>query len=254
MKISVVKESKEDLTNFFIEMLKIAISNRNEKNLQKSKSIQAQFIEEFGIPAINYNHNKYDENDLIGLLGEISSSEFLERNSYGNGIYLKWRATGTSKSPGVDLFFENDGNLLIIECKHPHKALSNSASDPKKIILRTFDAAFKENSEYHSKFNMFALLIRYRQKRRFEISSALDPTQTNSRITMIENALQNNSYSTNVLQVMDNEITDKFKLEDLSSKIDFNRYMIKSPLLAISLGISTLRTVTKQILIMYGGK
>ena len=46
-----------------------------------------------------------------------------------DSIYIKWKATGTSKSKGLDLVFHQDEKLYSIECKHPHDSLGNNDND-----------------------------------------------------------------------------------------------------------------------------
>jgi hypothetical protein len=70
----------------------------------------------------------YDEDDAIGLIGEILLTEVAIWLGY-EPIFVKWQVSGTSKSRGIDLVSRNrkgSRGLVLMESKHLHSAVKGN--------------------------------------------------------------------------------------------------------------------------------
>jgi hypothetical protein len=110
-----------DTKSFFSELpvtLKEALRVRQSR--LENKSVDA-LIAALRSRGIDIEKEKPDRNDVVGLIGEIITAKYSERDGC-RIVYAKWKVGGTSKSKGLDLisaFGEGAAaTFTVLEAKH----------------------------------------------------------------------------------------------------------------------------------------
>jgi hypothetical protein len=93
----------------------------------------------------------YDEDDAVGLIGEILLTETAVWLGY-EPVFVKWQLSGTSKSRGIDLVSRNrepSRDLILMEAKHLHSAVigSERGTCSSQIKMRFVDGLDEFNHE-----------------------------------------------------------------------------------------------------------
>jgi len=81
----------------------------------------------------------YDEDDAIGLIGEILLTETAIWLGY-EPVFIKWQFSGTSKSRGIDLISrkrKGPRDLILMEAKHLHSGVKGSEKGTCSSQIRT---------------------------------------------------------------------------------------------------------------------
>jgi hypothetical protein len=120
--------------SFFVEIdelqdkvdygMKMARRKKAERLTTSSAKQILRSLAQRGI-AIEEETFDYDEDDVIGLIGEILLTEIVVWFGY-EPLFVKWRVSGTSKSRGIDLVSRNSKepqNLILMEAKHLHSGV-----------------------------------------------------------------------------------------------------------------------------------
>jgi len=171
--ISQLKISKDDLLILLDSSITKALSIKKQKSIEKNNSYLIQFLTGVGLPSLNFSAT-LDFDDMIGLIGEITSELYHKQCEKQDPLYVKWLETGTSKSQGLDLVFSSGEKLFSIECKHPHESLNNPENNKEKTVLQTFEKGLKKHDDERTIEFMVRLYKRYLIQSRIAEGSGLD--------------------------------------------------------------------------------
>ena len=240
------------LSKSISDSIKLALQLKQEKEKEKSNSIQLKLLKASNLPIPVYDTKYFDSDDLIGLIGEIISENFIiNNNNDNNTFYIKWREFGTSKSRGLDLIFENDGTLLIFECKNPHKSFSKINPKYNDVIAHALDEAFIQNSDLKVIHDIIRLYNRYFKQRRFLSANGMTTDEMDEKITIIEKCIDKNSFKVNGSVTTDKKSLKHITLKNLESKIHFDKFPTTSVNSAIIISVKDLQQEIKTMLITY---
>lgn len=182
-----------------------------QKTRGKSASGVSKSLEGLGVATHSYG----DSTDVIGLVGEIVSEIYHKECKHQALFYAKWRETGTSKSNGVDLIFEDSGRLLIIECKHMH---SPQSTGRESKLLEVVRGGITEHSHGRALRFLIARKMLLRKRVRELEAEGTDASQTLQKISKIESAVDGEFHS-QVDLVVDGERSVAVDGEEFRSKL-----------------------------------
>lgn len=164
------------------ECMKKILEIRDRKVFEKPSTAAYKYLDEFVVSCPTSGKST----DAIGLVGEIICETYHEKCKQQALFYAKWRETGSSRSNGVDLIFEESGRLSVIECKHVHSRQS-AGKEPR--LLEAIRTGIKEHSNHRASV-FLAARQRILSKRIRELEAeGADTTQTRHKISTIKRAL-----------------------------------------------------------------
>lgn len=187
---------------------------KNRKAFEKDPTAVYKYLTEFTL-----SHPRSGKStDMIGLVGEIVCETYHEKCKQQTLFYAKWRETGSSKSNGIDLIFEEANKLLVVECKHIH---SRQSANKKSRLLESIRAGIVEHSGHQASV-FLAARHRVLSKRIRELGAeGSDTSETQQKISVIKKALSG-GFDSQVDLVVDRErggVGDYAMFGSKSSKI-----------------------------------
>jgi len=151
----------------------------------------------------------YDKTDIVGLIGEIISEDFLTSGAL-EPIFLKWRYTGTSKSKGIDLVVRNssgkDLELVLCEAKHPHDEIRDLQIERcHNLIGSKFRLGIDEFEHEKTLLNLANILIHLGAGIRLGKAMISNISLAQEHYAFISECLRKNSYCIDVCAVVDTQ-------------------------------------------------
>ena len=155
---------------------------QNRKVVEKHAAAAHKYLDEFVVscPALGKS------TDMIGLVGEMICETYHERCKRQVLFYAKWRETGSSRSNGVDLIFEESGRLSVIECKHVH---SRQSAGKESRLLEAIRTGMREHSYYRASVFLAARQRVLSKRIRGLEAEGSDTFQEHRKISVIKRAL-----------------------------------------------------------------
>lgn len=189
-----------------------------------------------------------DRNDMVGLIGEIVTGEYSEREGR-KIIYAKWRAGGTSKSNGIDLIASSDAESEydVLEAKHLHEELkgltpSSSISHFRDRLLEGLD----ELRDEEVKEKVAAILIKVNNAIRFGQAVGFPQALTETRL-IFEELLTRGNYSIGIVECSDSKYLDVSTTIDTSNALSGSQEVSERATRLVILECDDLETTTDRI-------
>jgi len=222
---------------FVKNQVKEAIHVKQERIVENSRRAVLKSLRERGIEIAD-QLSGYDENDLIGLIGEIVINDFAVDIGI-EPILPKWQYTGTSKSSGIDFVGrEKHGDaweLILCEAKHLHGEVRNEEAECHTLIRAKFRAGIDEFEDEKTKINLANIIIQLGKFIRFGEANESNTSTAKEHKDFISSSLKNDQYRVNVVALVDTEYCNETTLEQSVSKISIPLEVGKNHLVLLSL-------------------
>ena len=185
-----------------------AIRIKQERQTNRSRIAVINNLSERGLNFVN-ELSGYDQNDLIGLIGEIVTDDFIINLSLET-IFPKWRYTGTSKSRGIDLVARErigeEWKLMLYEAKHLHDEIRNSAEKLYNNLLRgKFENGIDEFESEKTKLNLAYVKMKLGDFIRLGEATGTDVDIVKEHWSLISVGLREDRYRINIVVLADDE-------------------------------------------------
>lgn len=170
-----------------------------------------------------------DEDDIVGLIGEIVSEKFAESQGH-EIIYPKWKISGSSKSRGIDLVvrtIQNDTWILILyESKHIHKSVKKirTALTANRIRNR-FKEGLNEFEYEKTLLTLARVLIQIRSNIRLLEAMGGNTDQISEYNSFLSESLVEELYDINVIIFVDIKHCDGNTFQESINKIEKPNYV-----------------------------
>jgi hypothetical protein len=241
-------ESSE-IENYVKSKFKEILNIKQSRATEKAGSIISSILKRANIPVPL--ESKMDYNEIMGLTGEILCEIFHLNNNSGLSFYIKWQDTGTSKSIGIDIVFEMDNTLIIIESKHCHKRLIGNSSF-HNVIGTILNDAFLYNEKYRIIMNLARLYARFNQALRILKATSQEFKEMKRKADLVEKELRKNSYPLNVTVLTDSKILSTLNLSKTMEKIKASQSNHLSNLHGTVVAVEKLESLSQNLLSEYG--
>lgn len=225
---------KNELESILKESIKNALATKSTKIIEKNSSFLLNYLQKNTLP-IEYFSSSFDIDDLMGIIGEIVSEIYHKQCLNEDPIYVKWKATGTSKSKGLDLIFHKNEKLYSIECKHPHESLANQNNDKSRIILRTINDGLNTHDDIRTKEFMVLLFRKYFEQKRLLTGSKLNTSAIDTRIQLIRSLLRKNDIIEEINLVADKIYEKDIDNNSLESNLNYSKFALISKSIGVVL-------------------
>lgn len=222
---------------FVTDQVKEAIRVKQERRRENSRRAVVRSLLGRGLEIVD-ELSGYDENDLIGLIGEIVINDFVV-NLGIEPILPKWRYTGTSKSSGVDLVgrekLGNAWELALYEAKHLHDEVRNTETECYTLIRGKFKIGIDEFESEKTKLDLASILIQLGEFIRVGEATKSDTSSTKEYRDFISSSLKDDRYRVNVVALVDTMYCNETTLEQSISKISSPLEVGKNHLVLLNL-------------------
>ena len=200
------RQSNGALKNFVQNHLEEAKQVKQERRNSSSRRAVIKSLAERRLH-ISEKLTGYDKTDIVGLVGEIVSEDFLTSGSL-EPIFLKWRYTGTSKSKGIDLVARNNPGktveVVLCEAKHPHDEIRDLKIERcHSLIGSKFRLGIDEFEHEKTLLNLASILIHLGTVVRLEKAISSNASLAQEHYAFISECLRKDSYCIYVLAVVD---------------------------------------------------
>jgi hypothetical protein len=214
-----------------------------------SAFIQALRAGDVPVPILSIN----DRNEITGLIGEMVIEQYLTTGGYGVGFYSKFRKKGTSKSKGIDLINNNDGKLILIECKHPHEPIAQIVSNFESAISGVIDNSYMPCTHENNAIRLAAMRIEFEQSRQNALARGESTATIDDEIKILEDAMLKSDYSIVACILLDKRVATTLDLNVLESKIRYDLFPPFSNLITtIVVVLQDLETLTEKMFVKNG--
>jgi hypothetical protein len=201
--------------------VKEALRIKQERRKESSRRAVVKSLLERGLDIVD-ELSGYDENDLVGLIGEIAVNDFIA-NLGIEPILPKWQYTGTSKSRGIDLVAReklgNTWELTLYEAKHLHNEVRNTETECYTLIRGKFKIGIDEFESEKTQFDLANILIKLGKFIKLGEAIKSDTSSTKEYRDLISSSLKNDGYRLNVVALIDTKYCDKTTFEQSVSQI-----------------------------------
>jgi hypothetical protein len=167
-------------TSFFVEIdgelqakvhqeMRTASKTKQERLTSSSAAGILNNLARRGI-TIEKAHSTYDEDDAVGLIGEILLTEIAISLGY-EPIFVKWRISGSTKSRGIDLVSRNKTSrqVILMEAKHLHSSVKGKERGTCSSQIRTrFVDGLDEFEHERTLVNLASIIATVSTARRVE--------------------------------------------------------------------------------------
>jgi hypothetical protein len=206
---------------FLTSQIKEAIRVKQERRRESSRRELLKSLRDRGCE-IAEELPGYDENDLVGLIGEIVINDFAV-NLGVEPILPKWHYTGTSKSSGIDFVGrEKLGDmweLALYEAKHLHDEVRNTKTECYTLIKGKFRIGLDEFESEKTELDLASILLQLENSIRLCKAIESDASSIQEYRAFISSSLQNNRYRLNVVALVDTEYCSETTFEQSISKM-----------------------------------
>lgn len=163
----------------------------------------------------------YDEDDAIGLIGEILLTEIAIWLGY-EPVFVKWRVSGTSKSRGIDLVSrkrKGPRDLILMEAKHLHSSVKGKARGTCSSQIRTrFVDGLDEFKHERTLVNLASIIATVSLARRVGGGTASSTSHLDQVFNLLLSKLRSEDYDLEVLVFIDEKYcTDETLAESVGS-------------------------------------
>jgi hypothetical protein len=226
-----------DFGVFVTNQVKEAIRVRQERRKENGRRAVVKSLHERGVE-ITDQLSGLDENDLIGLIGEIVTNDFVVSLDI-EPILPKWQYTGTSKSSGIDFVGrEKLGHmweLTLYEAKHLHDEAKNAQTECYTLIRAKFRIGIDEFEDEKTKLNLANVLIQLGKFIRFGEANKSDTSLAKKHKDFISSSLKNDRYRANVVALVDAKYCSETTFEQSVSQISSPLEVGKNHLVRLNL-------------------
>lgn len=195
-----------DFRKFILNQIDEARRVRQERRKDRNLRNVIKSLSERGLEIVD-KLTGYDENDVVGLTGEIVMEDFIVDLSF-EPVFPKWRYSGTSKSRGIDLVarkrFGDDWELVLYEAKHLHDEIRNQRAELCHNSIRSRFKTGMEGFELDkTRFDLANILGKMGDSIRLSEAAGSDATLIREYRNLISEGLSKDSYSVNVVAFAD---------------------------------------------------
>ena len=192
-----------------------------------------------------------DKNDSIGLVGEIIAEHFSVSRKY-EILWAKWRAGGTSKSPGIDLVARigrnSTSNLRLIESKHLHDELKgkNAVACIPLIKVKLSDG-IEEFDQDRTRLNLAGILRKMSKMIRHLKAAMSNPKAIERSHDFVRSSLAQNEYSSEIVASLDSKYCTNSTLSHCVANLQLPSSIGKHTVNLIILACDSLEATTDEI-------
>jgi len=240
-----------EFKEFVTDQIEEARLVKQERRRSSSRAAVIKSLFERGLEVVD-ELTGYDENDVVGLTGEIIMEDFVI-NLALEPIFPKWRYTGTSRSPGIDLVARErsggDWELVLYEAKHLHNEIRSAGAELCHNLVRNkFKIGIDEFELDETRLNLASIMMKLGDYIRLGEATGSDVSSTKEYRNLISAGLINDRYRVNVVVLVDAKYCSRSTFRQSVSNISNPLQIGESHSLTLTLAESTyLEELTDEV-------
>lgn len=236
----------------FEEMIIEAHKIKKERKEAKFRSGIISRMKKRGIVLpYKLSYSTMDSNDIVGLIGEITTQDYVSRPEYDE-VFIKWRRSGTSKSKGIDLVIHDTKNddLILLEAKNSHFQIAHTKAE--QVIKTKLEDALNQFEHEKTLISLTNLVSEISESRDTIRATGVDVTELDKLCKFINSKINFDSYKIHAFMIIDKNHSDDSVFTSAMSKINSSADLgTNRDILLHLIEIEDLDAMTAEILSAY---